>query len=394
MNFDEGLDRKGTCCAKWDRLEEYFGRDDVLPMWVADSDWKTCEAIIQALKDRVEHGAFGYSKPGKEHDEAVVTWVKRRYNWNIDPGWIVYTNGITSSLSVSVRTFADLGDSVVIQPPVYFPFFSLVENSGRRVLENRLKYHNGEYKMNFEDLRKKFSPDDDRLVDRTSMMILCNPHNPVGRVWRREELERLADFSLENDVMVVSDEIFSDFIYKGDHTPFSSISQEAADNSITLITPAKSFNISGLKLGFAVIPDPGIRKRFENAREQLVKEPGILGLTALKAAYEQGEEWIEAQLDYLEGNKRYALDFIADNIPKVEAVEPEGTFLLWIDFSELGLEPRRLSDLMLNKAKVALIEGSMFGSGGEGFMRLNFACPRSTLKEGLERIKKAVDREC
>ncbi len=385
MDFDKKLDREGTYCAKWDCLEEYFGRDDVLPMWVADSDWKTSEAIIEALQERVKHGAFGYSKSCEDHDDAVVDWVGRRYDWNIDPEWIVYTNGITSSLSVAVRTFSDLGDSVVIQPPVYFPFFSLVENSGRRVLENRLKYDGSGYRMDFDDLRSKFCPEDDRLADRTSIMILCSPHNPVGRVWSRDELERVVDLALEHDVMVLSDEIFSDYIFEGKHTPFSSISEEV--NSMTLITPAKSFNIAGLKMGVAIIPDEGVRKRFQNARDLLVKEPNVLALTAMKAAYEEGDEWMDAQIDYLDGNKEYALEFIED-IPGVHAVEPEGTFLLWMDFSGLGMEADELNDLILNEAKVALIDGSKFG--GDGFMRMNFACPRDTLKEGLERIKRAV----
>ncbi|MFW6048357.1 MAG: MalY/PatB family protein [Candidatus Natronoplasma sp.] len=390
MDFDEGLDRVGTNCAKWDFLDEQFGRDDVLPMWVADSDWRTSEAVIKALQERVKHGAFGYSKPSEEHDRAVMDWVERRYGWNIDPEWIVYTNSITSSLSVSVRTFSDLGDSVVVQPPVYFPFFSLVENSGRRVLENQLEYDGKSYRIDFEDLHEKFSPCDPPLEGRTSMMILCNPHNPVGRVWKKDELETLAELALEEDVMVVSDEIFSDYVYKGEHTPFSSISEEVGRNSITLITPSKSFNIAGLKIGVAVIPDDRLRERFENARELLVKDPNVLGLTALKAAYDDGEEWLDAQLDYLERNKKYAFEFVENEIPNVKPVEPEGTFLLWIDFNRLGLEPEELEDLILNEAKVALIEGSRFGSGGEGFMRLNFACPRDTLKEGLERIRDVI----
>jgi len=391
MEFDRGLDRTGTNCAKWDFLEEYFGREDLLPMWVADSDWKTSEAIIDALKDRVEHGAFGYSKPGEEQDKAVVDWVKRRYHWEIDPEWIVYTNGITPSLSLSVRTFTDLGDSVVIQPPVYFPFYSLVENSGGRVLENQLKYDGTRYKMDIEDLKEKFDPSDPDAVDRTSMMILCNPHNPVGRSWTEDELEEVAEMALENDVLVVSDEIFSDYIYHGKHTPFSSLSDEVARNSITLITPTKSFNIAGLKIGIAIIPDPGLRKRFENSKELLVKEPNVLGLVALEAAYENGEEWLEAQLEYLEDNKDYALKFI-QKIPGVKAVEPDSTFLLWLDFRELGLGTEELKDSIINEANVALIEGSKYGAGGEGFMRLNFACPRDTLKEGLERIKSALER--
>ncbi len=395
MNFEEGLDRVGTDSAKWDFVEEYYGKEDVLPMWVADSDWKTSEAIIEALKRRVEHGAFGYSKPGEEHDKAVVEWIEKRYDWKIDPEWIVYTNSMTSSLSVCVRTFTDMGDSVVLQPPVYHPFFSVVENNGARVANNELLYDKkeNEYTMDFEDLKEKFEKKDS-LIERgyrTSMMILCSPHNPVGRVWTDDELERLADLALENDILVVSDEIFSDYIFEGSHTPFSSLSKELEQNSITMLTPAKSFNIAGLNIGLAIIPNSKLRRRFQNSREKLIKKGNILGLTALKAAYTQGESWLEAQLDYLEENKDFAVEFVKKEIPKVEAVEPEGTFLLWMDFKDLGLGPKELNDLILEEAEVALIEGSTFSSGGEGFMRLNLGCPRSTLKEGLERIKDAVE---
>jgi len=394
MNFDEGLDRTGTDCAKWDFLDEYFDCDDVLPMWVADSDWKTCDAIIEALKDRVEHGAFGYGKPGKEHDEAVVNWVERRYDWEIDPEWIVYTNGITPSLSVSVRTFTDLGDGVVLQPPVYYPFFSVVENGGGRVIKNELKYDDDKnrYSIDFEDLEEKFKICDSKIEreNRSRMMILCNPHNPVGRVWSEEELERIGKLALENDVMVISDEIFSDYVYEGKHTPFSSISDEIAQNSITMIAPTKSFNIAGLNIGIAVIPNSRLRRRFENSRERLVKQGNVFGLVALKAAYNKAENWLEAQLDYLEENRDYAVNYFEENMPEVEVIEPEGTFLLWMDFNRLGLKPEELDELMLNEAKVALNNGAWFGENGKGFMRLNFACPRSTLKKGLERIKNAV----
>jgi len=394
MNFDEGLDRTGTGCAKWDFVDEYFDRDDVLPMWVADSDWKTSDAIIEALKDRVDHGAFGYGKPGKEHDKAIVEWVERRYDWKIKPEWIVYTNGITPSLSVSVKTFTGLGDGVVLQPPVYYPFFSVIENAGSRIIKNELQYDNEEnrYSIDFEDLERKFEICDSKMKrdNRSRMMILCNPHNPVGRVWSKEELKKIGELALEHDIMVVSDEIFSDYVYDRKHTPFSSLSEEIAQNSITMFAPTKTFNIAGLNIGIAVIPNPRLRRRFENSRERLVKEGNVFGFTALKAAYTQGEEWLEAQLDYLEENKDYAVNFVRENIPKVEVVEPEGTFLLWMDFNELGLEPEELDDLLLNDAKVALNNGAWFGKGGEGFMRLNFACPRSTLEEGLKRIEKAV----
>ncbi len=394
MKFDEGLDRKGTNCAKWDFLLEFFDREDVLPMWVADSDWKTSEAIIDALKERVEHGAFGYTKPGKEHDRAVVDWIDRRYGWEIDPEWIVYTNGITPSLSISVMTFTDVGDGVIIQPPVYFPFFQLIKNRGGQVIKNELLYDKDKkrYEQDFEHLEEKMRSQGSAMSrgDRSSMMILCNPHNPVGRVWTEEELERIGEMAIENDILVVSDEIFSDFIYEGEHTPFSSLSDEIAQNSMTLFSPAKTFNIAGLNLGLAVIPDPDLRDRFERAKEKLVKETNLLGLVAMKAAYNESEDWLDEQLEYLQNNKRFALRFAKEKIPKVDAVEPEGTFLLWLDFRDLGLEPEELDDLLLNEARVALNNGAWFGEGGKGFMRLNFACPRSTLEEGLDRINQAV----
>lgn len=400
MDFDEGVDRTGTNCAKWDFCEEYFDfpseKEDILPMWVADSDWKTSDSIIEALRERVEHGAFGYTKPGKEHDKAVVDWCKRRYDWEIDPEWIVYTNGITPSLSVSVRTFTDTGDGVIIQPPVYFPFFKLVKNSGRQVIKNELVYDKDKrrYEQDFEHLEKKMKSIEPNMGrgDRSSMMILCNPHNPVGRVWTEEELERIGELALENNVLVVSDEIFSDYIYEGQHTPFSSLSSEIPQNSITLLSPAKTFNIAGLNLGLAVIPNPDLRCRFERAKEKLVKEMNLLGLVALKAAYNESEDWLDEQLDYLEENRDHAVNFVNEEIPKVDAVNPEGTFLLWMDFRRLGMDPAKLNEFMFDEAKVALNNGAWFGRGGEGFMRLNFGCPRSTLKEGLERIKEAVEK--
>ncbi|MEF8836192.1 MAG: MalY/PatB family protein [Candidatus Thermoplasmatota archaeon] len=398
MNFDEGVDRTGTYCAKWDFCDEYFDmehdKEDVLPMWVADSDWKTSEAITNALEQRIKHGAFGYTKPGKEHDEAVIDWLDRRYGWEIDPEWIVYTNGITPSISVSVKTFTDTGDGVIIQPPVYFPFFKIVKNCGTQVIESELFYDKDKrrYEIDFEHLENKMRSEEPTMGrgDRTSMMILCNPHNPVGRVWTEEELKQIGDMAAENDIMVVSDEIFSDYIYEGEHTPFSSLSNDIAQNSITLLSPAKTFNIAGLNVGLAVIPNPDIRERFERSKEKVVKETNLLGMTALKAAYNDSEKWLEEQLNYLKKNKDYAVEFIRKEIPGVDAVDPEGTFLLWMDFNELDMDAEELDGLMLNKAKVALNNGAWFGDCGEGFMRLNFACPRSRLKKGLERIKKAI----
>ncbi len=395
MEFDEGLDRKGTNSAKHDFIEDCFDKNNLLPMWVADSDWSTSEAIIDALEERIQHGALGYTRPGEEHDRAVVDWLQRRYNWDIDPEWIVYTNGITPSLSISVRTFADTGDDVVIQTPVYFPFFSIVENSGCRVLENKLQYDKEEkrYSIDFDDLEDKFCRCEISIGQkkRTSMMILCNPHNPVGRVWTEDELKRIADLALEKDILVVSDEIFSDYVYDDKHIPFSSVTEEIEQNSITMIAPTKTFNIAGLNIGLAIIPNENLRKRFEDAKEGIVKRGNLFGFTAIKAAYDESEGWLDRQLAYLKENRDFAVSFIRKKIPDVDVVKPEGTFLLWIDFNDLGLGSEELEKLMIEEAEVALNNGIWFGENGEGFMRLNFACPRSTLKEGLTRIRNAVE---
>lgn len=397
MNFDHEIDRTGTNSLKWDFREEYLGRDDVLPIWVADSDWKTAKPILKSIKKRIDHGILGYTKAGKKHDEAVVNWVKRKYGWNINSKWIVYTSGIVPSLSVSVRAFTNSGDGVLIQTPVYYPFFSVIKNNGAHIVNNQLIYDrsNNEYDINFEDLKSKLEPDQNLIgtKSRVKMMILCNPHNPVGKVWSKKKLRKIGKMALENDVLVVSDEIHSDIIFNGEHTPFSSISDKIAENSITMISPSKTFNIAGLHIGIAIIPNPRIRKIFEENREHLLKEGNVLGLTALKSAYKHGNEWLNKQISYLQGNRDFATEYVKKNIPKVEPIQPEGTFLLWLDFHDFDVESEKLNEFVVEEAGVGLDDGLWFGPGGKDFLRLNFACPRSTLEKGLKSIEEAIKKK-
>jgi len=392
--FDQQIDRTGTNSLKWDYRQKVFGREDVLPMWIADSDWKTSDSVIEAIENRAEHGVFGYTGPGEEADRIITDWWEKRYNWKIDPEWIVYTNGVVPSLRVVIETFSCTGEGVILQPPVYYPFFTSVRHGGSQIIHNQLQYSDGKYLMDYEDLKNVCGPADQGAVsDPTpAMMVLCNPHNPVGRVWTEEELMELADICLDNEVLIVSDDIHLEFVYQGsDYLPLASISEEIARNTITLVSPSKAFNTAGLPAAVAIIPDEKTRRRFENAQDKLLKGPSVFGLEAMKAAYSDGEAWLDDQLEYLEANMEYSLEFIEEKAPTVRAIRPEGTTLLWLDFSPLGLSREELKDLLVNEARVGLDFGHWFGPGGDGFARLNFACPRSTLEEGLKRIARALE---
>ena len=395
-NFDEIINRRGTNSFKWDKTKEFFGRNDILPMWVADSDWPTAAPIIKALKERVEHGAIGYTFPGEELNEIIIEWIKNYYNWEIKKEWIVYTCGVVPSINLIIRGFSLPGDEVILQSPVYYPFFQAIRNNGGQIANNQLKWDGRRYVMDYDDLESIIHRKTNKLrgPSRARLMILCSPHNPVGRVWEKEELKKLGQICIENDIMVISDEIHADFtFYNNKHNVFASLSEEFANNSITLFAPSKTFNIAGLEGSIAIIPDEKIRNKFNNVCTGIMGSGNALSLVAMKAAYKCGEEWLKAQLNYLENNINYACDFINNEIKNVQTYKPEGTYLLWMNFKETGFKPEQLNDFMINKARVALDAGSWFGSGGENYMRLNLACPRSLLIKGLNRINKALEDE-
>jgi cystathionine beta-lyase len=397
--FDEEHDRRGTDSLKWEfvqsedeperwvRTDRFLGKDRVLPMWVADMDFRCPEPVIQAVIARAQQGVYGYTMPGDDFYAAVVNWMRRRHGWEIDPDWICVTSGVVTALNMLVRAFASTGDRVLIQPPVYYPFFSAIQNNGPEVLTSPLTYEGGRYHMDFADLEAKAR--DPRL----KMVILCSPHNPVGRVWSMDELTRFGEICLKNNVLVVSDEIHGDLIFRGNvFTPFAKIRRDFASHSITCTAPSKTFNLAGLKTSAIIIPDGGLRTTFRNVLRNggLALAGSTFGVVAFKAAYEQGEPWLEQTLDYLQGNLEYLETYIRERMPEIEVVPPEGTYLAWLDCRKLGLDKSELKHLMREQARVYLDEGDIFGPEGEGFERINIACPRSILTEALDRIRKAV----
>lgn len=383
--FDKMVDRRGSQSIKWDFPTRIFGAEDVLPMWVADMDFPTCSAVRKVVEERAMHGIYGYTSRTSDFYAAICDWQKKRHNWEISSKWIVSVAGVVPAINMAIAEFTSPGDEIVIQPPVYPPFFSAVNENSRQLILNDLIYTNGRYQMDFADLEEKF-----RSGSRT--LILCNPHNPVGRVWSRTELQQLAALVTRYNVFVIIDEIWSDLVLSGySHTPLAAISPEIAQNSITCIAPSKTFNLAGLAAAAVIIPNSEIRKRFASFIDRLGLELGnLFGTFSLEAAYTQGEEWLDSLIPYLEGNISFAVDFINSQIPGITTYKPEGTYLLWLDCRSLGLRQEELRQFLITKAKLGLNDGLTFGTSGEGFMRMNIACPRSILEDGLNRLKNAI----
>ncbi len=393
-DFDQVCDRQNTNCVKWDSAPFIFSPHDVIPMWVADMDFPVAQPIVDALKKRAEHPYYGYTQPGPGLNEIIVDRMERKFNWKIKPEWIVFTPGVVPALNVAIRSLTHPGDEVIIQEPVYYPFFPAVTNSGCQIVNNGLKRIKDRYEMDFEDLESKFLP---RLgmvptSRRIKAMVLCNPHNPVGRLWNREELTRLGEIVLRHEVTVISDEIHCEILFKGQrHTPFASISEEFEQNSIVCMAPSKTFSLAGLEVSSIIIPNKKLRRNFASARMGVLPGPNLFGYTALEAAYRFGDEWLDQVLDYLQGNLDYLQDTFVRKIPRVKVIPPQGTYLIWLDFSALGLDDLELRKFMREKARVGLDDGFLFGKGGSGFQRMNIACPRYILTEALNRIEKAVN---
>jgi len=379
-DFDRVIDRRNTYSIKYNPAAR--GKpDDVLPMWVADMDFQAPSCVCDALIEEVRHGIFGYSEPDAAYFEAVRKWFEQRFAWKVQPEWLTVTQGVVSAIYAAVQALTRPGDGIVIQQPVYYPFESAVTRLGRRLSVNGLVFAGGRYHLDFDDFEWK--------IKQAKLFILCSPHNPVGRVWSREELTRMGQICLRHGVAVVADEIHQDFVFPGHrHLVFAELDRDYSDITVTCTSPSKTFNLAGLTQANIFISNTTMRKSFRREYANFgLSQPGVMGLAACKAAYEGGGQWLEDLLEYLTGNISLIREFLQTRIPKIKLVEPEGTYLAWLDFSALGLSGPELEELVTNKAKLWLDGGEMFGAGGEGFQRVNAACPRSVLLDGLKRLE-------
>ena len=393
-DFDQVCNRKNTDCLKWDMMEPIFGSGDLIPLWVADMDLPVAKPIIDALKKRVEHPFYGYSQAGTSVLNSVVERMKRKFNWNIKPEWIVFTPGVVPALHVAVRSLTHPGDEVILQEPTYHPFFPVVVNSGCKIVNNGLKMNNNRYEIDYKGLEEKFHSKSRSFQEtgRIKTIIFCNPHNPVGRLWKRDEIIKMGEIAINNGAVVISDEIHCEILFKDQkHTPFASISKKFEQNSIVCMSPSKTFNLAGLEVSTIIIPNKKLRDNFINTRSGIVPNPNLFGYIALEAAYNHGDEWLEQVLDYLQKNLDYLKQYLENKIPNIRVVDPEGTYLIWLDCRDLGMDNQTLSNFMKKKAKVGLEDGFIFGESGSGFMRMNIACSRSVLHEALNRIENAID---
>jgi cysteine-S-conjugate beta-lyase len=384
-DFDSVLDRRHSHSLKWDHCPRAYGLHDVIPMWVADMDFPAPQPIVEAVQGRAAHPAYGYVSTPTGFWEAAVGWLRDRHGWDVHHNWLARSPGVVPALSLCVTAFTQPGDKIVVQPPVYYPFFWAVENNGRRLVRNPLAFEDGRFRMDLDDLEQK-------IDSRTRMLILCSPHNPVGRVWTREELERLGDICVRHDLLVVSDEIHMDLVYSSHrHVPFASLSSALAERTITCLAPSKTFNIAGLTTSLVVASNPSLLSRYNAAlMASGLGIANLFGTVALEAAYRGGAEWLDQLLEYLGGNVALAEEFIAERIPPLRFVRPEGTYLALIDCRDLNFGQAALDEFFLRTARVYFDSGPMFGEECTGFERINFGCPRALLREALERMERAV----
>jgi cystathionine beta-lyase len=384
-NFDEIISRENTDCVKYDFRKQLFGSDDVIPMWVADMDFKTPDFIVDALKARMDHPIFGYPVKPEAYFTSQIKWLMARHQWEVQREWIQFCQGVVPALNLIVLAFTDPGDEIIVQPPVYYPFFSAIKNNHRVQVDNPLIYQNGRYSIDFDDLEKK-------IDTKTRILFLCHPQNPGGRSWRVDELTRLAGICMKNDLLIISDEIHSDLVLPGyKHVPMASISTEIADCVITCIAPSKTFNIAGLGTSSVIISNPGHREKFQNIMERIhIGMGNILGITASIAAYTHGAAWLMEVMQYIQGNVDLVAEFCRSRIPKIKPMIPEATYLVWLDCRDLGFSNEELRKFMIEKVKVGFNDGPTFGAGGDGFQRMNVGCPRNVVREALDRMEKAI----
>lgn len=387
-DFDKKLDRENTSSVKWSFIKEHTGVEDAIPLWVADMDFETVPEIIEKLAERAQHGIYGYTARTENYYRELIKWYERRQGFHIRKEWITHSSGVVNAIYNIIYALSEEGEGVIIQPPVYHPFARAIALTGRKVLNNPLIIKNGRYEIDFEDLEIILKEGKARLL------LLCNPHNPVGRVFTYEELKQLGELSIRYGVTVISDEIHSDFIYK-DQTfvPFASVSEELEQNSIICTAPSKTFNLAGLSTSNIIIPNKNLRGRYDNYCElRGVKSFNIFGAIASETAYQYGEPWLEELLVYLEENKDYAISYLQTYLPEVKVIKPEGTYFLWVDFSELEYSKEELEEFLIKEARLWLNQGYIFGKEGEGFARINLACRKDTLKEALGRLHQAIKK--
>lgn len=379
FDFDTVINRRGTSSYKWDIVKE----EDVIPLWVADMDFKAAPAILEALKKRVEHGVFGYTLVPDSYYEAIINWFARRHNWQIDRSWIIYTTGVVPAVSCAIKALTLPGEKVLIQTPDYNCFFSSIKNNGCEVAENELVRRGDSYKVDFEDFERQCAD------EKTTVFLLCNPHNPAGRVWTKEELERMNDICLTHGVRVISDEIHCELVMPGHRfTPFAAISDACRDNSVVLNSPTKAFNIAGLQIANIICADPAMRRRIDRAVNiNEVCDVNPFGVVALQAAYNESEEWLDSLNHYIWGNYLALKEFIAKELPRLEVTRLEGTYLAWVDIKATGLTSDEAYEKLMKEGRVYVNSGTMYGRrAGEGYLRINLACPRTTLLEGMKRM--------
>jgi cystathionine beta-lyase len=386
-DFDRIVDRRGTSSLKWDQLGALFGGEDVLPLFVADMDFEAPREVVEAIVARAKHGVYGYTIRTDSYYEAVTGWLERRHGWRIERDWLISSPGVVPALAAAILTFTEPGDGVILQSPVYYPFYDVIRANGRTVVDNPLRIEDGVYRIDFDLLEEQ--------AKDAKLMLLCSPHNPGGRVWTAEELRRIGDICLRHGVIVVSDEIHHDLVFAPHkHVPFASLGPEYAERSVTCIAPSKTFNLAGLHCAAAIVPDDELRRRYmRTARFGLsIHMDGYFGVTGMEASYRYGEPWLEQLLVYLRGNRDALIAFLKERLPELKVMEPEGTYLAWVDCRAISEDPAELKKLMYEEARVAFSEGSVFGRQGAGWLRINFGCPRAVLIEALERFAAAARR--
>ncbi|PLX00671.1 MAG: cystathionine beta-lyase [Marinilabiliales bacterium] len=387
-NFDKQISREGTDSVKYDLRKDIFGTQNVIPMWVADMDFATPDFILDAIRQRADKEILGYSYRGEMLMKAIREWLIKRHNWTTKTDWYLFTPGVVPALNLAVLAYTQPGDEVIVQPPVYFPFYSAVKDHGRKLICNPLKIEQGKYFFDLEDLKNKINK-------KTKLLILCSPHNPVGRVWHKEELVELMNICLENNILVVSDEIHSDLVFEPNkHIPLASVSEEISDHCITFMAPSKTFNTAGLFTSEVIIKDEKLRQQFSKQIDALhIGWCNVFGNVALQSAYEMGESWLTQMLNYVSNNISYTYKYLEENLPDISFQRPEATYLLWLNFQKTKMDDDEIWKMLINDAGVGLNKGLQFGKEGKGYMRMNVACPRDTLENALNNISNTLKLE-